>query len=181
MKKSKTIVIVGTLDTKGDEVRYIKERIEKKGHKTIVIDSGVMGKPSIIADFSREEVSKAGGKSLKKLLAAAERGADRTEGTNVMIEGVKKIVNDLHSSGKLDGILSLGGSTGTAIGVETMKILPVGLPKLIVTTALDTVDAGNKDITMMQTPADILGLNIVMKKALSNAAGAIVGMVETEK
>lgn len=177
---SKTIVIVGTLDTKGNEVRYIKKQIEKRSQKTIVIDSGVVGKPLIKANFSREKVAEAGGKSLKELILAAEKGADRVEGTNVMMQGVKNIVNNLYSSGKLDGIISLGGSTGTAIGVETMKILPVGLPKLMVTTTLDTVDVGDKDITMMQTPADILGLNIVMKKALSNAAGAIVGMVETE-
>lgn len=179
-KKAKIIAIIGTLDTKGDEVKYIKEQIEKKGHKAVVIDSGVMGKPRIKADFSRERVAEAGGKTLKELVEAAERGAERAEATNFMIEGVKKIVNELYSSAKLDGIISLGGSTGTAIGVSAMKTLPTGLPKLVATTALDTVDVGDKDITLMQMPADILGLNVVMRKALGNAAGAIVGMVEAE-
>jgi len=178
--EAKIIAIVGTLDTKGNEVKYIKEQIEKRGHKTIVIDSGVMGRPLIKADFSREKVAEAGGKSLKELVEAAERGVERAEGTNVMIEGVKKIVNDLYSSAKLDGIISLGGSTGTAIGISAMKTLPIGFPKLVATTALDTVDVGDKDITLMQMPADILGLNVVMMKALGNAAGAIVGMVEAE-
>jgi uncharacterized protein (UPF0261 family) len=180
-KKTEIIAIIGTLDTKADEVRYIKEQIEEKGHKTIIIDSGVMGEPLIKANFPREEVAKAGGKSLKALIEAAERGADRAQATNVMIEGVKKVVNKLHSSGKLNGIFSLGGSTGTAIGVSAMKTLPTGFPKLVATTTLDTIDVGDKDITLMQMPADLLGLNVVMKKALANAAGAIVGMVEAEK
>jgi len=179
-KKTKIIAIIGTLDTKGDEVKYIKEQIEKKGHKAVVIDSGVMGKPRIKADFSRERIAEAGGRTLKELIEAAERGVERAEATNVMIEGVKKIVNELFSSAKLDGTISLGGSTGTAIGVSAMKALPTGFPKLVATTALDTVDVDDKDITLMQMPADILGLNSVMRKALGNAAGAIVGMVEAK-
>jgi len=180
VEQAKIIVIIGTLDTKADEVKYIKDQIEKKGHRAVVLDSGVMDKPRVKADFPRERVAEAGGKSLKELVEAAERGAERAEATNVMIEGVKKIVNELYSSGKLDGIISLGGSTGTAIGVSAMKTLPTGVPKLVATTALDTVDVGDKDITLMQMPADLLGLNIVMRKALGNAAGAIVGMVEAE-
>ncbi|KPJ54255.1 MAG: hypothetical protein AMJ37_00750 [Dehalococcoidia bacterium DG_18] len=176
----KTIVIPVTLDTKGEETNYVKEEIERKGHTTIVIDVGVLGKPIIKADIPREEVAQAGGKSLPELIDAAEKGADRIEGTNTMIKGVEKIVKELHSAGKLDGIMSLGGSTGTAIGTAAMRALPIGVPKLMVTTWFNAQYVGTKDITMMQTPADILGLNSVMRKTLASAAGAIVGMTEAE-
>jgi len=176
----KTIVIPVTLDTKGEETKYLKEQIERKGHKTIVIDVGVLGKPLFKADISRERVARAGGKSVKELVEAAKKGADRTEATDVMIEGVKTIVKKLHSEGKLDGIISLGGSTGSAIGTMTMSVLPVGVPKLMVSTGFETQFVGAKDITIMQTPADILGLNSVMRKTLASAAGAIVGMAEAK-
>jgi len=176
----KTIVIPVTLDTKGEETKYIKDEIERKGHNTIVIDVGVLGKPLITPDIAREEVAQAGGKSLRELVEAAEKGADRTEGTNVMIKGVRQIVKELHSAGKLDGIISLGGSTGAALGTAAMSVLPVGVPKLMVSTGFELQFVGHKDIAMMQTPADILGLNSVMRKTLACAAGAIVGMVEAE-
>ncbi len=176
----KTIVMPVTLDTKGEETQYLKEQIERKGHKTIVIDVGVLGKPLFKADISREKVARIGGKSLKELVEAAKKGADRTEATNVMIEGVKKIVKRLHSEGKLDGIISLGGSTGSAIGTSVMSVLPIGVPKLMVSTGFETQFVGAKDIAILQTPADILGLNSIMRKTLASAAGAIVGMAEAK-
>lgn len=174
----KTIVIPVTLDTKGEETKYLKEQIERKGHKTIVIDVGVLGKPAFKADISRGRVARAGGKSLRELVEAAKKGADRSEATNVMIEGVKKIVRQLQAQGKLDGIISLGGSTGSAIGTSVMSTLPIGVPKLMVSTGFETQFVGAKDITIMQTPADILGLNSVMRQTLASAAGAIAGMAE---
>ena len=136
MKKS--IVILGAFEPKGKEVEYIKEQIEKKGHKTIVIDSS--------------------------------RTLDEAE----------KIVNDLSSSEKLDGIISLGGPRGTEIGIKTMKNLPVGLPKLMVTTVRDACYVGTSDITMMPISEETPSLKAELKRILSNAAGAIVGMVEAE-
>jgi len=177
---SKTIVIPVTLDTKGEEAEYLRKQIERKGHKTIVIDVGVLGKPLFKADISREKVARAGGKSLRELVEAAKKGADRTEATNVMIEGVKQIVRKLQAQGKLDGIISLGGSTGSAIGTSVMSILPIGVPKLMVSTGFELQFVGAKDITIMQTPADILGLNSVMRQTLASAAGAIVGMAEAK-
>ncbi len=176
----KTIVIPGTLDTKGEETKFIKDEIERKGHNTLVIDAGVLGEPQMNADITREEVARAGGKSLRELVEAAEKGVDRTEATNVMIRGVQKIVKELYSAGKLDGMISLGGSTGTAIGTSAMSVLPIGVPKLMVSTWFELQFVGAKDIAMMQTPADILGLNSVMRQTLASAAGAIVGMVEAE-
>ncbi len=177
---TKTIVIPVTLDTKGEETKYLKEQIERKGHKTIVIDAGVLGKPAFKAEVSRGKVARAGGRSLVELVEAAKKGADRTEATNVMIEGVKEIVRKLHAQGKLDGIISLGGSTGSAIGTSVMSILPIGVPKLMVSTGFELQFVGAKDITIMQTPADILGLNSVMRQTLASAAGAIVGMAEAK-
>ena len=176
----KTIVIVATLDTRGDEVVYLKEIIEKKGHNVITVDAGVMGEPFIEGDFPRGKVAEAGGKRLKELVEAAEKGADRYEATKVMIEGVKKIVRDLYSKGKLDGIMSLGGTTAAALGASAMKELPIGVPKLLVTTFLDPRPVGDEDITVMQTPVDLVGLNKIVQRTLSNAAGAIIGMVEQE-
>lgn len=174
----KTIVMPVTLDTKGEEAKYLKEQIERKGHKTIIIDVGVLGKPAFKADISRVKVARAGGKSLAELIDAARKGADRSEATNVMIEGVKKIVRELHAQGKLDGIISLGGSTGSAIGTSVMSTLPIGVPKFMVSTGFELQFVGAKDITIMQTPADILGLNSIMRQTLASAAGAIVGMAE---
>jgi uncharacterized protein (UPF0261 family) len=174
----KTIVMPVTLDTKGEEAKYLKEQIERKGHKTIIIDVGVLGKPAFKADISRGTVARAGGKRIAELMAAARKGADRSEATNVMIEGVKQIVRKLHAQGKLDGIISLGGSTGSAIGTSVMSTLPIGVPKFMVSTGFELQFVGAKDITIMQTPADILGLNSVMRQTLASAAGAIVGMAE---
>ena len=177
---SKTIVIIATLDTKGDDAKYIKELIEGKGHRTILIDSGVLGEPVFQGDFTREKVAQVGGKSLTDLVDAAHRGSSRSSAIEVMIRGVVKIVKDLYFTEKLDGIVSLGGGTGAAIGTLAMKALPIGVPKLMISTYILPELIGAKDITVMQTPADIVGRNPVMRRTLANAAGAIVGMVEVK-
>jgi uncharacterized protein (UPF0261 family) len=176
----RTVVIVATLDTRGDEVAFLKELIENKGHSVITVDVGVMGSPHMPGDFSREEVAEAGGKSLRQLVEAATAGADRRQATDVMIAGARRIVTDLHSAGKLDGILSLGGSTAAATGTAVMKGLPMGLPKLLITTFISLAPVGDEDITVMQSPVDLVGLNRIVAGTLTNAAGAIVGMVEQE-
>lgn len=177
---SKTIVIVATLDTKGDEARYVRDLIKRKGHKTIVIDSGVLHIPVFQVEFTREEVARAGGRNLQELIDAAHRGAARSSATEVMMRGVAKIVKRLYSDGRLDGIISLGGGTGTAIGTYAMKVLSICVPKLMVSTWVIPEYIGEKDITVMQTPADIMGLNSITRRTLGNAVGAIVGMVEVE-
>jgi len=172
--------MVVTLDTKGDYAKYVKALIEAKGHKAILIDSGVLGEPVFKGDITREEVAQSGGKSLIDLVDAVHRGFSRSSAMEVMIRGVVKIVKDLYIAEKLDGIVSLGGGTGTAIGTSAMKALPIGVPKLMVSTYILPELIGEKDITVMQTPADIVGHNIVMRTTLANAAGAIVGMVEAK-
>jgi len=175
---TKTIVIVATLDTRGDEAKYLKELIEKKGCKTIVIDPGVLGEPYFQPDITREEVARAGGKSLKELVEAAHCGASRGSATEVMIRGVTKIVKELYSAGKLNGIVGIGGGTGTLVETSVMRELPIGVPKLMVTTQPRIEFVGTKDITMMHSVADVVGVNRVIRRILTNAAGAIVGMAE---
>jgi uncharacterized protein (UPF0261 family) len=179
-RRSRTIVIVATLDTRGDEVEFLKQLIENKGHRVITVDVGVMGSPHAPADFTRENVAEAGGKSLQQLVEAANAGADRQQATDVMIAGARKIVTDLYSAGRLGGILSLGGSTAAATGAAVMKGLPMGLPKLLITTFISLAPVGDEDITVMQSPVDLVGLNRIVARTLANAAGAIVGMVEQD-
>jgi uncharacterized protein (UPF0261 family) len=177
---TRTIVIVATLDTRDDEVEFLRELIEDKGLSVITVDVGVMGSPYRPGDFAREKVAEAGGKSLQQLVEGANAGADRKQATDVMIAGARRIVADLHSAGRLDGILSLGGSTAAATGTAVMKGLPVGLPKLLITTFISLAPVGDEDMTVMQSPVDLVGLNKIVARTLSNAVGAIVGMVEQE-
>jgi len=175
---TKTIVIVGTLDTKGSEIGYIRDKIREKGHETIVIDAGVMGEPKIDADIPREELAKAGGKNLEELRQEGKKTSDRMQIIQVMIEGAAKTVKDLHSQGKLDGIISVGGSMGMAIGVGAMRVLPTGVPKLMVGTHFYPQYLGEADLAIMQSPTDIMGLNPVTNLTLAQAAGAICAMAE---
>lgn len=177
---SKTIVLLGTLDTKGMEIGYIRERVRARGHETIVVDAGVLGKPQVKADISREEVAEAGGKSLEELRREAQKSSDRMQIIQVMIAGAGRIIGKLHRQGKLHGLLSLGGSMGMAIGAGAMKGLPVGIPKLILGTHFYSQYLGEADLTIMQSPTDIMGLNPVTNLTLAQAAGAICGMAEAK-
>lgn len=174
----KSIVLVAALDTRGDEVALLRDLIQQRGHRAVIVDVGVMGTPYLVGDFPRERVAERGGESLRALIAAAQAGADRKRAIDVMAAGAKAIVHQLHAAGNLDGVLSLGGSTAAAIGASAMTGLPAGLPKLLVTTFLSLAPIGREDITVMQSPVDLVGLNRVILKTLSNAAGAIAGMVE---
>lgn len=176
---SKTIVLLGTFDTKGREFAYIKEIIEKRGHQTILIDAGVMGSPLIQPDISRKEVAFKGGSTIEELVSKKDRGF----AIDIMSKGASAIVQELYKEGKLDGIISLGGSGGTALATAAMRTLPVGIPKVMVSTMAsgDTKPyVGVKDITMMYSVVDISGINRLSASILANAAGAICGMVEVE-
>ncbi|GIX06271.1 MAG: hypothetical protein KatS3mg115_0674 [Candidatus Poribacteria bacterium] len=176
---TKTIAIVGTLDTKGAEFRYLKEQIEQRGHRTLVINAGVQGEPFFEPDVSAAEVARAGGVPLEQLRERADRG----ESVATMAKGAATIAARLYAEGRIHGIVSLGGSAGTTIGTSAMRALPVGVPKLMVST-LTSGNVGpyvqTKDIAMMYSVVDIAGLNQISRRILANAAGAIVGMVETE-
>jgi uncharacterized protein (UPF0261 family) len=175
----KTIAILGTLDTKGPEFAYLKSRIESAGIRTLVIDAGVLGAPGFPPDVRREDVARAGGRELAELLNERDRG----KGIAVMAAGAAAVVRRLHGEQQIDGLISLGGSAGTTIGTAAMRSLPVGFPKVMVSTLAsgDTRPyVGSKDITMVYSVVDIAGLNVLSRRILTNAAAAIVGMVKWE-
>jgi len=174
--KNRTIVIVGTLDTKGDEVKYIKDQIEKMGCTTLIVDSGMRGSPvGVKPDISREAVAKAAGSCIEKI----ER-EDRGPAEEVMMRGVADVVKELYANGKLHGVIAVGGTDGSILAAAGMRALPIGVPKLLVTPIMTMAEplADTKDITMMHSVTDILGINTISRKIFDNAAGAIVGMVE---
>jgi uncharacterized protein (UPF0261 family) len=173
-----TIAILGTLDTKGLEVEYLREKIQERGHQAMVIDAGVLGTPRTLADIDRREVAALGGVNFDDLVMRATRSSDRMQNIQVMIRGAAGTVRRLYEEGRLDGIISVGGSMGMAIGVGAMKELPVGVPKLMVGTHFYTQYLGEADLAIIQCPTDIMGLNPVTNLTLSQAAGAICGMAE---
>jgi len=176
---NKTIVVLATLDTKGREAQYLREQIGKLGDKALIVDTGVVGTPAAKADVTREEVAKAGGTPLPKLL----RSPTRDVAAPVMADGATKIVTGLAAEGKVHGIMGMGGTQGTTLCTKVMRALPYGFPKVMVST----MASGNvshwvdiKDITMMFSVADILGLNPVTRKILANAAAAVCGMANVD-
>ncbi len=173
----KTIMVIGTLDTKGEEVEYLRTRIESRGHQTIVVDVGVLDEPLTRADITREEIAEAGGATIDELIA----WRDRRRAVQVMLRGASEIARDLCERGRLAGAVALGGGTGTHIGTGVLRTLPLGAPKLMISTVASrdmSEEIGTKDITMMHSVVDMVGLNTVSEMILDNAAGAIVGMVK---
>jgi uncharacterized protein (UPF0261 family) len=175
----KTIALIGTFDTKGEEFCFLRDQIESAGPRTLMIDVGVLGSPSFAVDISQAEVAAAAKADLAALRAERDRGRSVT----VMALGARAILLRLFAQGAIHGVVSLGGSAGTSIATAAMRELPYGFPKLMVSTLAsgDTKPyVGTKDICMMPSVLDISGLNRVSRRILSNAAGAICGMVATE-
>src|SRR6266508_5038240 len=166
-----TVVLLGTLDTKGEEYAFLRDRLREHGVDVLLVDAGVH-EPSVQPDIGREELSP----DVAKLAAAGDRGAAVT----AMAEGAERVVAQLHADGRLDGILALGGSGNSSIAAQAMRDLPVGVPKLMVSTVAsgDTRPyVGAIDVTMMYSVVDISGVNRVSARIMANAAGAIAGMV----
>ncbi|MBI5571789.1 MAG: Tm-1-like ATP-binding domain-containing protein [Desulfomonile tiedjei] len=173
-----TVAIVATLDTKGEEVAYLRELIHQGGCSTVVIDVGTLHPPAMEPDISREEVATAAGSSLTHLLEEK----DRRTSVETMIKGASSVVSELHGRQELSAIVSLGGGTGTHIGMGVMRSLPLGVPKLMVSTVASrdmSQLVGTKDITVMHSVVDILGLNAISRKILANAAAAVAGMARS--
>jgi uncharacterized protein (UPF0261 family) len=174
-----TVVLVGTLDTKGTEYDYLRERLRAQGVDTVLVDAGVLSEPRAEPDITREEVARAAGADARALAEAGDRGA----AVETMARGSAEIVTRLHSEGRLDGLLALGGSGGTAIATEAMRALPVGVPKLMISTMAsgDTRPyVGASDVTMTYSVVDIAGINAVSARILTNAAAAMAGMAAVE-
>jgi uncharacterized protein (UPF0261 family) len=176
---TKTVVIVGSLDTKGEEFAFVKDLIEKQGLKTLVVDFGVMGEPLFEPDVKREEVAEAGGGNLGYLAS----GKHKDEAMQTMATGLAVVVRRLYDEGKLDGIIGMGGGGGTSIATTGMRTLPVGVPKVMVSTIGGgdvSAYAGTRDITFMPSIVDVAGINSISRWIYANAAGAIAGMVKME-
>lgn len=175
---TKRILILGTLDTKGEETAFLKEQIELRGCQTMVMDIGILGHPATRADITREEVVKTAGWYLKEIIALPTRKRI----VDAMIKAAIEKARRLYSSDSFDGVIGLGGGTGMHISTAVMRALPIGLPKLMVSSmaSMDMTEfVGAQDITMMNSVADLGSLNRVTKRILDQAAGAICGMVET--
>jgi uncharacterized protein (UPF0261 family) len=168
------------LDTKGQEFAFLKELIEKEGFQTLVVDFGVMGKPVFNPDISRDEVARAGGGNLSYLAS----GDHKDEAMQVMMTGLTVIVRYLYEQGKLDGIIGMGGGGGTSLATAAMRSLPIGVPKVMVSTLGGgdvSAYAGTRDITFMPSIVDVAGINRISRLIYTNAAGAITGMVKMER
>src|SRR5512136_1365295 len=177
---AKTIVLVGALDTKGEEFAYVKALLKKKRLKTIVVDFGVLGEPAFKPDISRGTVAAAGGGDLEYF----RFGEHKDEAMKVMAAGLAHVVRQLYDAGQLDGIIGMGGSGGTSIATSAMRTLPVGVPKLMASTVGGgdvSAYTGTKDITFMPSIVDVAGFNRISRSIYTNAAGAIAGMVKVEK
>lgn len=174
-----SIVIIGTLDTKAEEIGFARDVIESQGVDVHIVDTGVLGDPGIEPDTYAAEVAEAGGASLESL----RENADRGESMEAMGSGAAAVATELHDDGTLKGVLGLGGSGNTSIATTAMRELPIGVPKLMVSTMAsgDTEPyVGSRDIMMMYSVADIEGLNQLSRQVIANAALAVVGMVTNE-
>ncbi len=176
---TKTIAVLATLDTKADEANYVREQIEALGAAALLIDIGVVGEPGTSVGVTRQQVASAGGSSLDQIL----ENPTREEASPIMVRGATSLLNSRIASGDVHGVIGLGGTQGTSNCTAVMQALPYGFPKVMVSTVAsgDTsafVDI--KDIVMVPSVGDILGLNALTRKILANAAGAVVGMATVE-
>jgi uncharacterized protein (UPF0261 family) len=175
------ILVVATLDTKGAEAGFLRDLIRSKGHIPVILDCGVMGEPTVPADITRHEVAKEAGTTIKELL---DKG-DKIKAIETMAEGARRMGKKLYDRGELHAVLSMGGIQGTVMGATVMQALPFGVPKVIVSAIANGLATfgpfvGTKDVTIIHSVADILGLNKVTRKVLAEGAGAVVGMLEME-
>jgi uncharacterized protein (UPF0261 family) len=174
---NKVVAMIGTLDSKGVEYAFLKQAIESQGVGTLVIDVGVFGNPPFPPDVAAAEVAGAGGADLAALAAAGDRG----KAVAAMSAGAAIVLKRLHDEGGIHGAIAMGGGGGTTLGAIAMQALPVGVPKLILSTlASGDISAyvGVKDIAIMPSIVDIAGVNRLSSRIIANAAGAIAGMVK---
>ncbi|QEU96589.1 UPF0261 family protein [Streptomyces kanamyceticus] len=172
-----TVVLVGTLDTKGEEYAWLRERLREYGSDVLLVDTGIQPPPAHapVPDVPADVVARAAGHSLTKLRGAGERGA----AVAAMAEGLTRVVLDLHREGRLHAVLAAAGSGGSAIAAQAMRALPIGVPKVLVSTMAGGDVApyvDSSDLTMMYSVVDISGINSVSRQVLGNAAAAAAGM-----
>ncbi len=171
-----SVFLLGTLDTKGSEVAFVRDLLHEYGVATRVVDTGCLGSPAIPADIPRDQVFAAAGTSLE----AVKQRNDRGHAVTVAATGAANLVAAAYARGEVAGVLSMGGSAGTTIGTTAMRALPLGLPKLMVSTLASGQTrpyVGGKDILMLNAVVDIAGINRISRLVLGEAARAMAGMV----
>jgi uncharacterized protein (UPF0261 family) len=177
----KAVLIIATLDTKGVETLYLRDKIESLGVNPLLMDISMRGKGASPADITPAQVAEAGGSSLEEIHASRER----SKITNITIKGASKIAGDLFREGKLDGVIAMGGSTGSLMATEVMRSLPFGVPKLMISSTaalpgLSTRYIGTGDITLFHSVIEISGVTDLLKNVMDRAACALAGMVQGE-
>lgn len=174
----KTALIIVTLDTKGPEALFLREALERRRIAVLVMDAGIFPSGYGEGDIDRHEVARAGGRSVEELIAAEDRG----EAIRTMMNGAAVLTRSLYEKGKIQGVLAIGGAQGTLIGTTAMRGLPVGVPKVMVSTMASGNRpferyVGTSDVTLIHSVVDFFGLNPILKRILTNAAGATAGMM----
>jgi len=171
-----TVLLLGALDTKGAEYAFVRDRLLAAGVAVLIVDAGVLGEPAFEPDVSRNEVALAGGADLDGLVDAGDRGA----AMEVMTRGAAAVVESLHKDGRFDGAFAMGGTGGTSLAAAAFRGLPLGVPKIIVSTAASGETSnyiGESDLILVPSVTDVAGVNRLSAQIMSNAAGAIAGMV----
>jgi uncharacterized protein (UPF0261 family) len=176
---AKKIVVLGTMDTKGEQLQFLKDKISSRGHDVIIMDLSMGGRSRFQADISPDEIAGLMGRKVEELIASK----DRLTVTNIMSSGARQKALELLSNDSLHGIVALGGSTMALIGSQAMAKLPFGIPKVIATPAAMPVYVGTwfgaTDLVVMQLIMEIAGMNDLVMNAISQVAGAVSGMVES--
>ncbi|MBN2034853.1 MAG: Tm-1-like ATP-binding domain-containing protein [Deltaproteobacteria bacterium] len=176
----KKICMIGAFDTKGSEYAFVREQILARGHDVLTVNTGVMGSTKLFSvDVEADKVAEAGSGDLDQIREKKDRG----EAMKIMCAGAPAIVKSLYEEGQINGIIGMGGTGGTTVVTSAMRVLPVGVPKVCVsTTASGDVAAyvGTKDVTMMPSIVDVAGINRISRIIFSRAAGAICGMAEAD-
>lgn len=171
------IAIVGALDTKGAELAFVRDQIAARGHRTVVVDTGVLGTPAFAADVTNEQVANAAGTTLAALIAEADRG----RAVMTMARGAGQVVRRLFDDGRIAGVIGVGGGAGTSVATAAMRALPLGVPKVMVSTlASGDVGAfvGVSDIVMFPSIVDISGINRISRGVLTRATAAVCGLAD---
>lgn len=177
---AKTILLIGAFDTKGEEYAFVRYLIEARGHRTVALNVGIMEEARHMRpDWDAAEVASKAGHTLEALRKKADRGF----AMEIMSQGATSLVKELYEQKRFDGIVGMGGTGGTAVIGAAMRQLPIGFPKVLVSTAVSGETshiAGSKDIIMIPSIVDVAGINRISRKIFSQAAGAISGLVEQE-
>ncbi|OPY75430.1 MAG: hypothetical protein A4E65_03552 [Syntrophorhabdus sp. PtaU1.Bin153] len=176
----KTVLVVAALDTKGTEVAFCREQIEALGAKALIMDGGVLEKPTIEPDITREEVAAAAGTTIEQVKQIPSEG----DAIGLQARGAGVIALRLYREGKIHGVLGIGGSMGTVLGTGVMRALPIGVPKFMVSSQAGnpamSLLVGTTDICMLHSVADVVGLNHFTGMIFTRACGGIVGMARTQ-